>query len=75
MCRLSFPRRVRAMLPGMVVSGELASRVLALCVAVAAFCPAQAADDHFGIEPVREQACATPAETKLRGSARFTASP
>jgi hypothetical protein len=75
MCRLSFPRRVRAMLPGMVVSGELASRVLALCVAVAAFCPAQAADDHFGIEPVRfinEQISAGWADAGLQPSAAAT---
>ena len=75
MCRSSFPRRVWAMLPGVVVSAGATSRVLALCVTVAALSPAQAADDHFGIEPVRfinEQISAGWADADLQPSAAAT---
>jgi len=65
MCRLSFPQRAEVMLLG----------VMAVCVAIATVCPAQAADDHFGIEPVRfinEQVAAGWADADLQPSAAAT---
>jgi hypothetical protein len=65
MCRLNFPRRPGARL----------SSVIAWCVALAAIFPAQAADDHFGIEPVRfinEQIAAGWADADLQPSVAAT---
>jgi hypothetical protein len=76
MCRLSFLRRVWVTLPSPMSSRATASALMAVCVALAAVCPARAAeDDHFGIEPVRfinEQISAGWADADLKPSAAAT---